>query len=331
MCFPLKGMEAIYEIAEKVWDGLILPLYFFDDPRKRINWMYLLSSILLAYYVFKKTKSNLPFYKFLFSKKIWLSKSAFIDYKFFFFNGVIKVLLIVPILKFWEYLGVYSGFFFEENLDLFENAITKNQVMIWYPIVFIIFYDFMYYLVHLAMHKIPFLWEFHKIHHSATTLNPITQYRIHPVELLINNANYILVSGITYGLFDYLCVDSVYFVNMLEVNILTLLFLFWGANLRHSHVRLKYFGFLEKFLISPYQHQIHHSKNPKHFDKNMGSKLAIWDWTFGTLVRSGEGKKLHFGLGGKQDEQYTTFLKNLFVPFKNIIEYPIRLFRKKKL
>ena len=62
--------------------------------------------------------------------------------------------------------------------------------------------------------------------------------------------------------------------------------MFFGANLRHSHVKLKYPSFLEYIFISPHQHQIHHSDNPIHFNKNMGSKLAIWDWLLGTLVLS---------------------------------------------
>ena len=44
------------------------------------------------------------------------------------------------------------------------------------------------------MHKIPILWEFHKIHHSATSLNPITQYRLHPLELLINTLENIAIN-----------------------------------------------------------------------------------------------------------------------------------------
>ena len=50
----------------------------------------------------------------------------------------------------------------------------------------------------------------------------------------------------------------------------------------------------------------------------MGAKLAIWDWMFGTLVRSEEIKKVKFGLGLKDDENYDTLTKNLYKPFSNL-------------
>jgi sterol desaturase/sphingolipid hydroxylase (fatty acid hydroxylase superfamily) len=318
-------MHWLVDTWEAVRDGLILPFLHLFDPKERLNWMYLLTSVLLAFYVYKKSTSHISFFKYLFHKKIWLSQSAFVDYKFLFFNSVLKLILIFPILYSWRYLGTEIGFFLEENGSLWENALNQNQVYLFYPIAFLILYDLTYYLIHLAMHKIPVLWEFHKIHHSATSLNPITQYRLHPVELLINNFNYVFVSSVLYGVFDYLCADTLLYTEILEVNVFTLLFGFFGATLRHSQVRLKYFNFLEGFLISPYQHQIHHSSDPKHFDKNMGSKLAIWDRLFGTLVRSGKAEKLKFGLGSDDQIRFRSFAQNLYMPFVSI---PEKLFRR---
>ena len=91
--------------------------------------------------------------------------------------------------------------------------------------------------------------------------------------------------------------------------------MFFGANLRHSHVKLKYPSILEHIFISPYQHQIHHSSNSKHFDKNMGSKLAVWDYLFGTLILSKETSKLRFGLG-KEKNDYDSFTKILLCLLK---------------
>ena len=78
-------------------------------------------------------------------------------------------------------------------------------------------------------------------------------------------------------------------------DVFTFIFFLYGANLRHPHVKQKYPHFLEYLFISPYQHQIHHSSNTAHFNKNMGSRFAIWDWFFGTLVLSKKVKKIRFG------------------------------------
>ena len=113
-------------------------------------------------------------------------------------------------------------------------------------------------------------------------------------------------------------------ITYLEINIFTVLFLFWGSTLRHSHVKLKYFHELERYLLSPFQHQVHHSNNPAHFDKNLGSKLAIWDWIFGTLIRSSEVVKIRFGLGKNEDGNYNSFFKTLYMPFRNIARFLVR-------
>ena len=175
-------------------------------------------------------------------------------------------------------------------------SLGVTQTIILYTISLTIFGDFLTYIVHLLMHKVPFLWEFHKVHHSATTLNPMTQYRIHPLELIINNIRGIIVFGLVTGFFDYLSAHSIDKMVFLGVNVFHFIFLFFGSNLRHSHVKLKYPKYLEFIFISPFQNQINHSIDPKHFNKNMGSKLAIWDYIFGTLVLSGSASKVkNFG------------------------------------
>lgn len=93
--------------------------------------------------------------------------------------------------------------------------------------------------------------------------------------------------------------------------------MFTGANLRHSHVPFRYPPLLERIFISPRQHQIHHSKATEHYDKNMGSKLAIWDWLFGTLVISNADDKLKFGIDDP-GHKFSSLRGNLGIPFKNM-------------
>lgn len=324
-------MDLFIDIISDVWQKLTHPFYYLNDPDERINFIYLLSSALLAYYIYKKAKITIPFYRYLFNRKIWLSKSAFVDYKFFFFNGLLKLALIAPLLNSWRYLGIYTNDFLEENFQLSTISLTQTQTLIIYSLSFVVIYDFVIYLVHLAFHKIPFLWEFHKIHHSATTLNPITQYRLHPVELVINNAVFVLISSLLMGTMDYFYQGSIRQVVYAEVNLLAMLFLFWGANLRHSHVKLTYFNGLERFLMSPFQHQIHHSDNAAHFDKNLGSKLALWDQLFGTLIRSSEIRRLRFGLGWQESRYYNSFFSALFRPFVAIAKSISKLIMRKQI
>ncbi|GAB5435666.1 MAG: hypothetical protein FalmKO_07910 [Falsiruegeria mediterranea] len=73
---------------------------------------------------------------------------------------------------------------------------------------------------------------------------------------------------------------------------------------------------MEFLLISPAQHQIHHSVARQHHDRNFGAALAVWDWMFGTLHLS-EKQELQFDLGGKQGDEGD--LKVLYLrPFHDI-------------
>ncbi|WP_103070511.1 sterol desaturase family protein [Aquimarina sediminis] len=308
----------ISELYDLILEAFEMSTSYFTNSKKRIYYLYLISSILIAYYVYYKSKSKSTFIKYLLPKKIWLSKSAFVDYLMLFANSFVKILVIGPYIVLGLYIAFYTNEYLLESFGYPSFSLGKIQTIFFYTLALTIVGDFLTYIIHFLMHKIPFLWEFHKVHHSATKLIPITQYRIHPIELIINNAKGILVFGVLTGVFDYLSDNQVHKIMFLGVNIFGFLFMFFGANLRHSHVKLRYPVFLEKFLISPFQHQIHHSNNPKHYNKNLGSKLAIWDWIFGTLVLSESTDNLKFGLG-KEDDDYNTIWKNLFTPFVKIV------------
>jgi sterol desaturase/sphingolipid hydroxylase (fatty acid hydroxylase superfamily) len=315
-----------------VWNDLVDAFYdvilYIKDNRQRIYWVFLITSLLLAFYVYQSLKIKRGFLKYIFSKKVWLSSSAFTDYFMILFNSVIKVSLIAPFLIYSKYLAYHFDEFLSHNFGLVDSELSVTQVMILFTATLTLLNDFTTYIIHYIMHKVPFLWEFHKIHHSATSLNPITQYRIHPFELIINNAKSILVMGLVMGLYDYITIKPINEWLFYGANVFSYLFMFWGANLRHSHVKLKYFSWLESLFISPFQHQIHHSNNPAHFNKNMGAKLAIWDSLFGTLIKSNSVKTLKFGLGIEDDKNYDSFLKNLYMPFVNIFKRLSRVIKR---
>lgn len=295
-------------------ETLTLSLSYFLNTEKRIHILYLVTSMLLAYYVYHKSRIKQSFFKYLFPKKVWASKSAFIDYFLFCFNSIVKIILIGPYIIIGFYIAFYVNEFLLQLFGFPNYSLGVTQTIILYTIALTIIGDFFTYIFHFLMHKIPFLWEFHKTHHSATSLNPITQYRIHPVELIINNIRGIIVFGLVTGVFDYLSGHSIDKLLFLGANVFHFVFLLFGANLRHSHVKLKYPKLLEYIFISPFQHQIHHSIDPKHFNKNMGSKFAVWDYIFGTLVHSESASRINFGIP-KEDLNYNSFLGNLINPF----------------
>jgi sterol desaturase/sphingolipid hydroxylase (fatty acid hydroxylase superfamily) len=77
-------------------------------------------------------------------------------------------------------------------------------------------------------------------------------------------------------------------------------FLVTYGHLRHSHMWIAFTGLAGRILQSPAHHQLHHSANPVHFDRNLGFALAVWDWVFGTLVIPPSAREpIVFGVGGE--------------------------------
>lgn len=306
--------EKIEKISPIFIETISMTFNYFTDPSKRIFYVYILSSFILATFVYFSKKRKASFFQYFFHKKTWLGKSAQIDYLFLFFNSLIKLILIAPLLIFSLKIAFHLNQYLVDSFGYFELKLSKGLLITLYTLCLFFIGDFASFFLHYLQHKIPFLWRFHKIHHSATVLNPITQYRIHPFELILLNVKTIVIMGLLMGVFEYFANQRISVYTYLGVNVLNFIFLFFGANLRHSSVAFKYPTFLEYIFISPFQHQIHHSENVKHFDKNLGSKLAIWDWLFGTLIVSKKVNKVHYGLG-EENKNYKTFFANLLNPF----------------
>ena len=290
-------------------------LEYFINPDKRLYWLYLLSSVFLAVAYFYVTKKNT---RVITSSKLWLHPSAKLDYYYFFLSYFLNLFLLVPYIISAKSVAVYVNKFLYAQFDYFENTIfSYEEIVLMYTISIFVFSDFTRYWLHRFLHTIPFLWEFHKVHHSAKVLTPITFYRVHPIENFLFGLRYSLSAGFVTGVFIYFFGAMIDIYMVFGVNVFLFLFSTLGANLRHSHVPFAYFSFIEKWFMSPKQHQIHHST--KHFNKNYGGFISIWDRIFGSLELSKEVKVMKFGLRKNQMPDYTSLKSLIFRPFINIL------------
>lgn len=142
--------------------------------------------------------------------------------------------------------------------------------------------DLGFFLSHWAHHRIPVLWELHRVHHSAPVLQPFTVFRRHPIEVAIDGAISGVLVGATWGVLAWADAPAPW--TILGVNAMLFVALFAGFALQHSHVWVSWAA-LDRVLVSPATHQLHHSRASEHHDCNYGNVLAIWDLLAGTLVR----------------------------------------------
>jgi len=255
------------------------------DPAKRTHFGYWLSSLLVAIvwaaWSWNKRKGYL---QSLLSKNYWCNRSTAQDLVLALGNRGLFILLGIPWLLLtldialstldgWRLLGPVQ-----------ETPITGPWVITCYTLFVFLLDDASRYGLHRVMHKFNFLWRIHQLHHSASTLTPITTLRLHPLESILYQVRGSLVHGFCAG-------SSFFFLgfqaNSWEVwgaSAWVIVFNVLGANLRHSHIPFSY-GVLEKVFISPSQHQAHHGVTT--MQKNYGSVLAIWD-RLGNSWRSGK-------------------------------------------
>ncbi|MBA2479955.1 MAG: sterol desaturase family protein [Planctomycetes bacterium] len=127
------------------------------------------------------------------------------------------------------------------------------------------------YLVHRAMHRVPWLWRLHRVHHDPVLLSWMEAWRVHPVDFLLH--------GLAVGLPGALMGAS-----LSDVVALVLVRRAWTAFL-HADVHIPC-GPLVWIIATPEFHSRHHSHDPRHHGRNFSGTFPLWDRLFGTYADS---------------------------------------------
>lgn len=165
-------------------------------------------------------------------------------------------------------------------------------------VAFYLAYELAYFVYHRLSHEVPLLWHFHRVHHTAETLSPVTNYRVHPVDSVLFYNAVALCIGATLALVRHLFGTATDIVGGLGANAILLSATYLLTHLQHSHLWIAFTGWWGRIVLSPAHHQLHHSADPKHFNSNFGNTLALFDWWAGTLrVPTRKRERLAFGAG----------------------------------
>ena len=177
-------------------------------------------------------------------------------------------------------------------------------------------YDISYYWYHNLQHRFPILWELHKVHHSAEVMVGTTKDRIHPLDDLMNRVWDGVVTGPVYGFWLFFAYDPVE-LTILGLNVYVLRNIIMMDFVRHTHLKISFGKVMNAVILCPHYHQLHHSTNPKHYDKNFGLMLSIWDRIFGTLEVPEPNESFAFGLG-QEGEEYQSTLGLFILPLRKV-------------
>jgi sterol desaturase/sphingolipid hydroxylase (fatty acid hydroxylase superfamily) len=300
---------------------LLAPLEYFSNPGSRVFGLYLATSLLIALFLHFRDSRRAPQapgpLAEIFPQKVYTHRSAVVDYIYFITNTILYAIILAPFAGF----GIFVSNSLQHGFSLFlsPHAIAELSPLwatLGFSIVMALAADFGTFYTHYWMHRIPVLWEFHKVHHSAEVMTPITVYRMHPLDDILTMLTIGVLTGCVDAVARFFVTPNISHYSVYGLGVASYLFFLTGYHLRHSHIWLSYGPRMSKLLISPAQHQIHHSKAKRHWNKNYGFIFAVWDWMFGSLYVPKEKEQLEFGIGNGEESLYSSPLKLYLLPFK---------------
>ena len=258
--------------------------------------IYLATFVAIAWSIYRKRGETGGFVPWLLPKKVFLTRSTGVD---------VSLLAIGQVI---QYLGLFARFAAIPAVATYVAGLMPVAPLggtvlspVGLALLFFILGDFSLYWAHRAHHTIKVIWPLHAVHHSAEVLSPITAYRQHPLSGLITTSFNTVVIGGLLGVLVGTFSPSATIWEVVGVNTFVLIINMTLTNFHHSHIWISFGPVLERLFISPAQHQVHHSTNPAHFNKNFGQSLAIWDWMFGTLYVTQTDETVTIGLDDKAD------------------------------
>jgi len=156
--------------------------------------------------------------------------------------------------------------------------------MIFVPLVL---HDLWFYWAHRLEHRVPLLWAFHKLYHSDELMNTSTWARDH----FLQAAWTAFFPAFTLGLiFDLRLADAG------KAALYSNLFLMAMSLFYHSAIRAQ-LPWLDRILVTPQVHRIHHAVDPAYHNRNFADALPIMDILFGTYHRPAKNEFPQTGLG----------------------------------
>jgi sterol desaturase/sphingolipid hydroxylase (fatty acid hydroxylase superfamily) len=263
------------------------------------------------------------FFRHLIPEGLTKSPSARADFLFWLSRRIFMPLLVIPL----AISTVAAGKFAYWVLTLIFGAPTHSPapagplLLVVFTVTMLLAYDLSYYLYHRMQHQFPFLWELHKVHHSAEVMIGVTKDRVHPLDEIMNRWWDGVIPGLCYGIWMFFALDPVE-VTVFGINVYflrnTILMMDF---VRHTHLKLGFGRVLDRILLSPHAHQLHHSVATEHWDKNFGLALSLWDRWFGTMVDPKPDEDFVFGLQNHEADEYQSLYGLHVLPLKKMAGY----------
>ncbi len=218
-------------------------------------------------------------------KGLALRKDFWLDFFYMFFNFFLFSLIIYNAAS-----NVVVHFFNDLLASIGITNLVAFEVMSWptwsHLLIGFVVRDFVQWWTHRLLHRVPALWEFHKVHHSVEQMGFAAHLRYHWMENVVyRSIEYIPLALIGIGLRDFFIIH---------------IFTLAVGHFNHSNFKLN-MGPLKYIFNNPQMHIWHHAYDipkDKKYGVNFGLTLSIWDYLFRTNYIPYEGKDIKLGFPG---------------------------------
>jgi len=286
-------MEKYWQIITESFSGYFnYFIYEITHPGWR-NYFYLLIVVSLFFYAWeliKPWRKDQPKIR----QDFWLD-AFYMFFNFFIFSLIgFNAVSNVFVEAFNDFLGLFG------ITNWIAISITGISVG-WQLLIMFLLRDFIQWNVHRLLHRVPVLWEFHKLHHSVKQMGFAAHLRYHWMETIVyRTIEYIPLGMIGFG------IEEFFAVHLIAICI---------GHFNHSNISLPLGPF--KYLFNnPQMHIWHHAKElPNKYGVNFGISLSIWDYISGSAYIPRNGRDIE--LGFEKDEEYPkNFAFQVIYPFK---------------
>jgi len=198
-------------------------------------------------------------------------------------NSLSAGILSTTIGYFTRLLPLLAWGFVLQNFALIDMPLawfdaSARGIVLWIGAA--VLWDLCYYWFHRFSHEISILWAAHAVHHQSEDYNLSTALRQ-------------TSTGFLFGWIFYLPLFLIGFPLeiLVIVNAVNLIYQFWV----HTQV-VRRMGALDRILVTPSNHRVHHAQNERYIDKNYGGIFILWDRVFGTFEDESDDDPVIFGV-----------------------------------
>ena len=245
------------------------------------NYLYWLLGVSLFFFLLEVLKPWRPDQP-KFRQDFWLD-AFYMVFNFFLFSLIIYNAASDVVVNLFSDLLASFGV---QNLVALEVRSWPAWTQL---LVLFVVRDFVQWNTHRLLHRVPFLWEFHKVHHSVRQMGFAAHLRYHWMETIVyRSLEYIPLAMIGFG------IDDFFIVHVFTLAV---------GHFNHSNFRLP-LGPLKYVFNNPQMHIWHHVKDlPEGHPHgiNYGLTLSLWDYLFGTACIPEDGRDIELGFPGVEE------------------------------